>query len=92
MLHLASYGATVYLASRNEQRASDAIAQLREQGAFSKGGSVEFVQVDLSSIQDVKKAAESLAHKAPKIHILGKQANVPSARSPTHSSLAEWSQ
>ncbi|KAG9030989.1 hypothetical protein FRB95_003269 [Tulasnella sp. JGI-2019a] len=68
--HLALNGATVYLAARNEQRANDAITQLREQGAFSKGGTVEFVQVDLSCLKDVKKAAEALAEKAPKIHIL----------------------
>ncbi|KAG8872529.1 hypothetical protein FRB97_007562 [Tulasnella sp. 331] len=70
VLHLASNGAKVYLASRNEQRANDAIVQLRKQGAFSKGGSVEFVQVDLSCIKEVKTAAEALAQKAPKIHIL----------------------
>jgi len=68
--HLASHGAKVYLAARSEQRATEAIAKLRQEGAFGKGGSVEFLHVDLSCLKDVKTAAEQLVQKEPKIHVL----------------------
>jgi len=64
------HGAKVYLAARSEQRAKEAIARLGEEGALNGVGSVEFVQVDLSSLANVKAAGERLAQKEPKIHIL----------------------
>ncbi|KAG9030990.1 hypothetical protein FRB95_003270 [Tulasnella sp. JGI-2019a] len=74
--HLALNGAKVYLAARSEQRANNAITKLREEGAFAKGGTVEFVQVDFSCLKDVKKAAEALAKMVPKIHILLNSAGI----------------
>ena len=59
-LELARHGAHVYLACRNAQKGSEALARLQQQ---VPGSSAELVQLDVSSLADVRRfAAGFLAH------------------------------
>ncbi|KAG8891189.1 hypothetical protein FRB99_003797, partial [Tulasnella sp. 403] len=69
--HLARHGAKVYMAARSEQRCREAIAKLREEGIL-KRGTVEFLRVDLSSLKDVKRAADVFESSETKLDILGR--------------------
>ncbi|KDR78574.1 hypothetical protein GALMADRAFT_277971 [Galerina marginata CBS 339.88] len=68
-------GAKVYLAARNEQRALDAIQELRKEFETTdsqpgSGGSVEWLQLDLSSPRLAKKSAEEFLRKETRLDIL----------------------
>ena len=66
---LARKGAKVYLGARSETRATDAIRRLKDEGIGK--GSVEFFQVNLASIREVKQAADGFLLKEEKLDILG---------------------
>ncbi|GLB39252.1 putative enoyl-(Acyl carrier protein) reductase [Lyophyllum shimeji] len=68
--HLARAGAKVYLAARNEERASNAIAKLREDGFTLGNGDVMWLKLDLSDPRDAKKAAEEFLSKEQRLDIL----------------------
>ena len=67
VLHLALHGAKVYLATRSAEKAADAIARIKQQRSTAD---VEFVELDLSRLESVRKAAERLLEKDATINIL----------------------
>lgn len=69
MKHLASKGAKVYLAARNESKATAAIAQLEAEGLGP--GLVEWLYLDLSDPRKAKAAAEAFLKKETRLDILG---------------------
>ncbi|TFK73446.1 NAD(P)-binding protein [Pluteus cervinus] len=65
---LARGGAKVYMAARNEAKATDAIAALEANGV--KPGSVVWLKLELSDLNEVKKAAEEFMSKETRLDIL----------------------
>ncbi|RDB16046.1 hypothetical protein Hypma_003421 [Hypsizygus marmoreus] len=74
--HLARGGAKVYLAARNEERATGAIARLREAGYAPGNGEVVWLKLDLSDPRDAKKAAEAFLKKEERLDILVNNAGI----------------
>ncbi|KAF9554205.1 NAD-P-binding protein [Agrocybe pediades] len=68
--HLARAGAKVYLAARNESRATGALAQLEHDGLGPGNGQVIWLKLDLSDPRDAKKAAEDFLKKEARLDIL----------------------
>ncbi|CAA7257331.1 unnamed protein product [Cyclocybe aegerita] len=66
--HLARAGAKVYLAARNESRATGAIAQLEHEGV--EEGRVVWLKLDLSDPRDAKKSAEEFLKRENRLDIL----------------------
>ncbi|KAF8804468.1 NAD(P)-binding protein [Phlegmacium glaucopus] len=56
--HLARAGAKVYLAARNESRATGALARLDQEGLAPGNGEVIWLKLDLSDPRDAKEAAQ----------------------------------
>ena len=69
--HLARAGAKVYLAARNESRATGAIARLEQEGLQPGDGEVIWLKLDLSDPRDAKKAAEEFLKREKRLDILG---------------------
>lgn len=69
MKYLARKGAKVYLAARDEGRATQAIEALKEEGITP--GQVVWLQLDLSDPRLAKKAAEEFVSKEERLDILG---------------------
>ena len=69
--HLARAGAKVYLAARNESRATGAIAQLEHEGLGPGNGEVLWLKLDLSDPRDAKKAAGEFMARETRLDILG---------------------
>lgn len=69
--HLASRGAKVYLAARNESKATGAIAQLESEGLGPGFGQVEWLNLDLTDPRKAKAAAEEFLKKETRLDILG---------------------
>ncbi|TDL27094.1 NAD-binding protein [Rickenella mellea] len=63
---LLQHNAKVYMASRSKEKAEEAIADLKE----DTGKDAIFLQLDLASLDAVKKATEEFASKETKLHIL----------------------
>ena len=59
------------MASRNESRATGAIAQLRAEGALDGKGQVEVLKLDLASPESIKAAAEEFTTKEKRLDVLG---------------------
>ncbi|KIM36678.1 hypothetical protein M413DRAFT_449022 [Hebeloma cylindrosporum] len=68
--HLARAGAKVYLAARNESRATGALAQLEFEGLGPGNGEVLWLKLDLSDPRDAKKAAEEFMARETRLDIL----------------------
>ncbi|KAI0662127.1 NAD(P)-binding protein [Cubamyces menziesii] len=64
--------AKVYMASRNKEKAEAAIASLKE----ATGKEAIFLELDLSSLASVKKAAQEFLSKEHELHILFNNAGV----------------
>lgn len=64
--HLARAGATVYLAARNEARASAAIAQLAGEGLTE----ITWLKLDLDDPRDAQKAAQEFLRREKRLDIL----------------------
>ena len=64
---LAKKGAKVVITSRSEGKASAAVAEIQK---ASGNQNISFVLIDLSSQKSVRKAAEELKSKCPKIDVL----------------------
>lgn len=64
---LAKKGARIVITSRSETKAKAAVSEIQ---TASSNNSVEFILVDLSSQESVRKAAEQLKSKCPKIDVL----------------------
>ncbi|KZT06203.1 NAD(P)-binding protein [Laetiporus sulphureus 93-53] len=69
---LLEHNAKVYMASRNQERAEAAIRDLREQ----TGKEALFLELDLSSLAAVRKAAEEFLNKEQALHVLFDNAGV----------------
>lgn len=68
---LAAKGATVYLACRSEQRALAAINKLEEEVAGIEGKNrLQFLHVDMSSMDSVKRAAEEFLKRETRLDVL----------------------
>jgi NAD(P)-dependent dehydrogenase (short-subunit alcohol dehydrogenase family) len=66
--HLARRGAKVYLAARNESRATGAIAKLEADGLGS--GEVHWLKLDLSDPRTAKSAAEEFRKREQRLDLL----------------------
>ncbi|KAJ7761537.1 NAD(P)-binding protein [Mycena maculata] len=66
---LAQRGAKVYLAARNESKATGAIVKLEHEGLGS-GGTVVFLKLDLSDPRMAKSSAQEFLSKEPRLDIL----------------------
>ena len=60
------HNAKVYLAARSQEKATAAIASLREE----TGREAIFLQLDLASLVSVKAAAQEFLSKEPELHVL----------------------
>ena len=70
---LLAHNAKVYLAARNKEKATRAIAALKEE----TGKDAIFLALDLASLASVKRAAEEFLAKEPALHVLFNNACVP---------------
>jgi NAD(P)-dependent dehydrogenase (short-subunit alcohol dehydrogenase family) len=70
---LAGAGATVVMAARNQQRAAAAVEQIR---ASTPEASLELVELDLGSLDSVRKAGEEIRSRHETIDILVNNAGV----------------
>ncbi|KAI0052447.1 NAD-P-binding protein [Auriscalpium vulgare] len=69
--HLALHGAKVYLACRTESKARAAIVKLESKNPALKGdGRLVWLPLDLSSVRNAKKAAESFLEKESRLDII----------------------
>ena len=66
MKALLQHNAKVYLAARSRTKAEDAIKDLKEM----TGKDAIFLELDLSSLKSVRKAAEEFLSKERELHIL----------------------
>ena len=57
------HGCQVYLGSRNDERGAAAVDLVKKASAAGGGGSVELLQIDVSSDESVKKAAGELQER-----------------------------
>ena len=73
--YLAQKGATVYVASRNKEKSSEAIAEM-EKGLNGKGGPIKFHQCDLASLKGAKESAEAFKRVESRIDILVANAGI----------------
>lgn len=71
VLHFARAGAKVYLATRNEKAASDAIEKLNSEDLSPGRGEVKWLKLDLSDPREAKKSAEELLNLESRLDILG---------------------
>ncbi|EED80526.1 predicted protein, partial [Postia placenta Mad-698-R] len=69
ILHLARHGAKVYMAARNEQRATAAIERLRAAGLGPGNGEVIWLPLDYSDPRLAKAAAEELMEKEDRLDL-----------------------
>ncbi|KAF9003235.1 NAD-P-binding protein [Cyathus striatus] len=74
--HLARAGAKVYLAARNESKATGAIARLEHEGLGPGNGEVIWLKLDLSDPRDVKTSAEDFLKREERLDILVNNAGV----------------
>ena len=72
-LDLYRKGATVFVASRNEEKATRAIADMKSEGG---DGRLVYVHLDLSSLRSVRACAEEVLRKAPRLDFLVNNAGV----------------
>jgi NAD(P)-dependent dehydrogenase (short-subunit alcohol dehydrogenase family) len=72
---LAEHGATVVLAGRDPGRTRDAADRLRA-GLPKSGGAVQTAELDLASLESVRKAAADLAGRFPQLDLLINNAGV----------------
>ncbi|KAG6853457.1 putative secondary metabolism biosynthetic enzyme [Blastosporella zonata] len=63
---LLSHNAKVYMASRNAEKAKDAIEELKK----DTGKEASFLELDLASLNSVRKAAEEFLSKEQELHTL----------------------
>lgn len=80
ILHLYLHGYVVYMAARNPAKVNKAIADIKAEAKRRSpgptGGELHFVEMDLTLLQLVKNAADTLANKETKIDILINNAGI----------------
>ncbi|KDQ54348.1 hypothetical protein JAAARDRAFT_182313 [Jaapia argillacea MUCL 33604] len=83
--HLARLGAKVYLAARNEGRATAAISRLQAEGLGPGNGEVLWLKLDLSDPRVAKQSAEDFMKSESRLDVLGE-----SPRLRTHSHIGPF--
>lgn len=73
MQHLVRHGATVYMAARNEQKATAAIERLHKEGLAPGNGTVAWLKLDLANPRWAKEAAEEFMRKEKRLDVLGER-------------------
>ena len=68
---LARKGAKVYMAARNEEKASLAIGKLKKEGLEPGNGEVLFMKLDLSDPKGTRSAAEKFVQQEKRLDVLG---------------------
>lgn len=68
--------AKVYILSRNEKKATEAIARMKESAQGAKDINVNFIRVDLQSLASVQAAAEEFKRRESRLDILINNAGV----------------
>ncbi|GAA6028149.1 hypothetical protein JCM8097_006883 [Rhodosporidiobolus ruineniae] len=63
-VRFAQAGSNVFVIGRNEELGRQVIEKMRNSGEAAQGRNFEFIQADLSSVQGVKKVADTLKEKA----------------------------
>lgn len=71
VLHLARKGCKVYLAARNEQKATEALKQLKADGLGPGHGEVIWLKLDLADLKGAQVAAQEILEKELRLDILG---------------------
>lgn len=66
----------IFLAARNEEKARKAIEEVTWELGNEKGSAVSFLQLDLTSFDSVRKAAESVKSQTGELHILLNNAGI----------------
>jgi NAD(P)-dependent dehydrogenase (short-subunit alcohol dehydrogenase family) len=72
-------GATVYIAGRNEQKAKDAMRQIREDHPLASGGGggrLHFLFLDLNDLTTIKASAENFLAQESRLDVLVNNAGV----------------
>eukprot|EP01118_Nematostelium_gracile_P005711 TRINITY_DN1813_c0_g1_i4.p1 TRINITY_DN1813_c0_g1~~TRINITY_DN1813_c0_g1_i4.p1 ORF type:complete len:324 (+),score=90.53 TRINITY_DN1813_c0_g1_i4:36-974(+) len=69
---LADHGAKVYMGARSEQKAKEAIEEIEQK----TGKKVEFLQMDLTSLESIKGAIKEFLTKETELHLLINNAGV----------------
>ncbi len=72
-LALCQKGATVYLAARSEQRASEAIEKIKKEVSEAK---IHWLRLDLADLKQIKGAAEEFKSKEQKLDVLINNAGI----------------
>lgn len=68
---LAAKGATIYLACRSEERASAAIGKLEDEVPSIVGrNKLHFLQVDMSDVRSVRRAADEFVKRETRLDVL----------------------
>ena len=75
---LAVAKARVYILSRNEKKATEAITRMKKSTVEAKDINVNFIQVDLQSLASVKAAAEEFTRRESRLSLLINNAAVSS--------------
>ncbi|KAG2095902.1 NAD(P)-binding protein [Suillus discolor] len=68
--HLARRGAKVYMAARNQNKAEEAIAQLKAEGLGPGNGDIIWLELDLKDPRNAKKAAEEFMKQEKRLDVL----------------------
>ena len=69
--HLARKGAKVYMAARNESKATSAIEKLKSESFEPGNGEIVFMKINLSDPKQVKNAAERFVQMESRLDVLG---------------------
>ncbi|KAH6892409.1 hypothetical protein B0T10DRAFT_401387 [Thelonectria olida] len=70
-------GATIYMASRSEERATNAIKQITNpETPPTSPGQLKFLQLDLNDLTSVRSAASTFAAQEPQLHALWNNAGM----------------
>lgn len=72
---LYAHNATIYIAGRSQQKASDAISRLQK-AAPNSAGRVEFLQMDLNDLATVKSGVQTFLSREDRLHVLVNNAGV----------------
>lgn len=72
VLQLLRKGATVYIATRNAERAANAIASLKK----ATGKTAEFLKLDLGDLKSVRNAAEEFLEREKRLDVLFNNAGI----------------
>ncbi|KAL6829654.1 hypothetical protein J3E69DRAFT_380051 [Trichoderma sp. SZMC 28015] len=68
----------IYLAARSQTRAEEAIERIKASSAVARSANIEFLELDLASLESVKKAAARINAEADRLDILHLNAGVAS--------------